>query len=192
VTTGWSVEADFSDCTQSVSVCKNLSIQTNNPTPWFYSRFGPISTSFATSYKIRWIGNDLLITTLPDGWYEQSEEEHISRAIKSFWYEVNYGLTLEQVEERITDRNGLCDICHKPNNADGRPLYVDHYHGINQQTRGMLCHGCNLRVGVVEKKLLVGIIEPPTSIEYIYELMSEETIERYQDVIEYIEKWAGH
>lgn len=57
----------------------------------------------------------------------------------------NYGLTQEQIDQLIADRNGLCDICHKPAKT-GKKLNVDHDHKTGK-FRGMLCWSCNVGLG---------------------------------------------
>lgn len=63
----------------------------------------------------------------------------------NYHYLHDYGLTLEQIDQMIADRNGLCDICHLPN-QDNTRLHVDHDHDTGQ-VRGMLCGNCNRGIG---------------------------------------------
>ena len=60
-----------------------------------------------------------------------------------------YGLTAEEYEERVRAQGGVCAICGKPQ-PGGKPLCVDHNHRTNK-LRALLCHGCNLTVGFLEK-----------------------------------------
>jgi len=78
-----------------------------------------------------------------------------------------YGLTQEQYEAEIAKRNGLCDICKRPQ-QNGFRLAVDHDHGCCDERhacdkcrRGLLCTNCNTLLGsahdsveVLEKAIL--------------------------------------
>ncbi len=69
-----------------------------------------------------------------------------------------YGITLEQYNEMFEQQNGVCAICGKLetailNNAVKR-LSVDHNHKTGK-VRALLCHTCNMYVGMVENKQLV-------------------------------------
>jgi Recombination endonuclease VII len=71
-----------------------------------------------------------------------------------------YGITLEQYNEMSLQQNGVCAICHRPQNAGyGRwggklPLAVDHNHTTGG-VRGLLCNRCNALLGAFENKELV-------------------------------------
>lgn len=105
-------------------------------------------------------------------------------------YRENYGLSLHQVEQRIEDRNGLCDICKRP--SIGQRLSVDHNHSTGQ-VRGMLCIGCNVRVGRIESLLLVGIASDPHPVADLRCCINDRELEKpwSDDVIEYLEKWES-
>lgn len=55
-----------------------------------------------------------------------------------------YNLTLEELVAREQAQGGKCAICLQP-----KKLVVDHDH-ITGQVRGLLCQGCNVRLGQVE------------------------------------------
>ena len=59
-----------------------------------------------------------------------------------------YGLTNDQVEAMITAQKGLCAICAEPLPAR---YHIDHSHSTGK-VRGILCHGCNLKLPMVEDK----------------------------------------
>lgn len=73
----------------------------------------------------------------------------------------NYSLTLSDYDELLESQNGVCAICGQPPPA-GRGLTVDHDHSccaVNKKScgkcvRGLLCHGCNMRLGQLESGLL--------------------------------------
>jgi len=66
-----------------------------------------------------------------------------------------YGITLEQYNAMLSKQSGVCMICGKINNRinykTGKPerLVVDHEHDTGM-VRGLLCHRCNLAVGIFE------------------------------------------
>lgn len=59
-----------------------------------------------------------------------------------------YGLSAEQIAAMHAAQGGLCPICSR---TLGRP-HIDHDHDTGQ-VRELLCHGCNIRVGFIEKNL---------------------------------------
>lgn len=75
--------------------------------------------------------------------------------ILSIKLKCKYGITLDQYNEMVEAQFGVCMICGKINNRmnykTGKPerLVVDHNHATNK-VRGLLCHRCNLAVGMYE------------------------------------------
>ena len=67
-----------------------------------------------------------------------------------------YEITLEQYNEKLKQQDGKCEICkrseNKLNSGKIQNFVVDHCHAT-LEVRGLLCHGCNKDVGVVEKRL---------------------------------------
>lgn len=69
-----------------------------------------------------------------------------------------YGITLKEYEAKAAAQNQVCAICKKPQNRKNgvtgkqENLVVDHNH-TTKQVRDLLCHKCNLSVGIVEKNL---------------------------------------
>lgn len=59
-----------------------------------------------------------------------------------------YNLSLDEYMEICKKQNGVCYICGRP--SDGQALCVDHNHKTGV-VRGLLCNGCNLRLGWYEK-----------------------------------------
>jgi len=66
---------------------------------------------------------------------EQRKKERTSHYIR------NYGLTKEQAEQLVADRNGVCSIC-----SLFLPLVVDHCHQTGK-VRGLICSACNSMLG---------------------------------------------
>lgn len=66
-----------------------------------------------------------------------------------------YGITFDDYVRMLEEQGGVCMICDKINNRinykTGKPerLVVDHDH-VTKQVRGLLCHRCNLAVGMHE------------------------------------------
>ena len=55
------------------------------------------------------------------------------------------GLTLDDFERMVTDRDGKCDICGR---SFGEDLQVDHDHA-DGRVRGLLCSSCNTGIGAL-------------------------------------------
>jgi len=62
-----------------------------------------------------------------------------------------HGITLEQYDEMFKQQNGVCAICSLVD-VTGRRLAVDHDHKTGK-IRGLLCTGCNTRLGTLENKI---------------------------------------
>ena len=61
----------------------------------------------------------------------------------------SYGITLVQYQEMVTQQDGVCAICQRP---DKRALSVDHCHKTGE-VRGLLCGACNRALGMLEDKI---------------------------------------
>jgi hypothetical protein len=76
-----------------------------------------------------------------------------------------YGITVEQFTRLLENQGYACAMCFEPFDAeqlDGeQPIHIDHDHGCcstknrscGQCVRGLLCHGCNVSLGHIERKL---------------------------------------
>lgn len=73
-----------------------------------------------------------------------------------------FGITLEQYDEMFENQNGVCAICGLVD-ATGRRLAVDHNHETGK-IRGLLCVGCNARLGTLEHKTW-----RPLAEKYLYD-----------------------
>lgn len=63
-----------------------------------------------------------------------------------------YGITVVEYEALYESQKGLCAVCGNnfPMAAGRKGLHVDHSHSTGR-IRGLLCHGCNIFVGYLEK-----------------------------------------
>ena len=66
------------------------------------------------------------------------------------YYKVEYGLTLEKVDEMLEEQDNRCFICKKKFTADKR-FQVDHNHETGE-IRALLCVYCNTRMEVIDNE----------------------------------------
>lgn len=67
-------------------------------------------------------------------------------------YRKAFGITLAHKEEMIAKQDGKCDVCGLPF-ANSKDTHVDHEHHGKKRVRGIVCSGCNVHIGIVERKL---------------------------------------
>lgn len=79
-------------------------------------------------------------------WRERNPLASRLRNLKS-----KYGLTGDQYMEILANQDGHCAICPRVDSgwATSPFLHVDHDH-VTGEVRGLLCHPCNIAVGLVE------------------------------------------
>ena len=58
---------------------------------------------------------------------------------------LRFGITEEQYEELLDRHGGLCALCRKSPEDEGKSLAVDHNHKTGE-IRGVLCGYCNHRI----------------------------------------------
>lgn len=58
-----------------------------------------------------------------------------------------FGISLDQYEEMVLERNGCCDICKSGTKGMGT-LHIDHCHKTGM-VRGLLCMNCNVSLGLM-------------------------------------------
>ena len=60
----------------------------------------------------------------------------------------SYGITLSELNEKITKQNNKCKICNKSlSELNSKDIHVDHNH-ITNNIRGILCKKCNSLLGL--------------------------------------------
>ena len=71
------------------------------------------------------------------------------RTQKDNYIRKQYGITLGEFNQRVSDQGGMCAICGRPDEVVGRSLNIDHCHepGV---VRGLLCGGCNRALGLFQ------------------------------------------
>lgn len=72
--------------------------------------------------------------------YQKNREAHNARSERARKKRL-YGITQEQYDGMLAERDGRCDLC-----GEQRKLDVDHDHETNR-IRGMLCRPCNTALG---------------------------------------------
>ena len=65
---------------------------------------------------------------------------------KNYQLKRDYGITLEQYDERLEQQNYSCLICGSHKDLFSKDLAVDHCHSTGK-IRGLLCKNCNTGIG---------------------------------------------
>lgn len=84
--------------------------------------------------------------------YRKDNPEIIKKIDKRHSLKRKYGMKLEEYQQRSASQNNSCEICGRIVGI----LSVDHNH-ITGQVRGLVCNGCNIKIGVIESKQLDSI-----------------------------------
>jgi len=65
-----------------------------------------------------------------------------------------YGISAEQYDTLFREQGGVCAVCKKESDTDGKnsKLQVDHNHTTGQ-VRGLLCYRCNVAIGMISEDL---------------------------------------
>jgi hypothetical protein len=71
------------------------------------------------------------------------------RCRESNWKRQGIACTAEMYEEMLHAQEGRCKICGEHESTLRIPLAVDHNH-MTGAVRGLLCRGCNAKLGVIE------------------------------------------
>ena len=79
---------------------------------------------------------------------DRRKDPNVKRRERNAHLQSMYGLTLDDYEACVGRQNDLCKICKEPSqDRQGGNLVVDHCH-ITNEFRGLLCHPCNLMLGL--------------------------------------------
>jgi len=91
--------------------------------------------------------------------YRKNNKTKYLLAIRRCKLKKDYGITLEEYNNLLKKQNGVCAICGKPPKKENTLLCIDHNHST-KEIRGLLCHNCNLVLGLVydNKIILENII----------------------------------
>ena len=83
----------------------------------------------------------------------RADNPEVVRGYKKKYHPTYYGLTAEQYDAENENRNGLCDVCKRPQ-QNGFRLAIDHNHdccpersACDKCRRGLLCTNCNTLLG---------------------------------------------
>lgn len=71
---------------------------------------------------------------------------------KEYALKHKYGITLEQHKQMYAEQDGCCAICGIL--VQYSKIHTDHDHQTNK-IRGLLCHGCNIALGMVKEDIVV-------------------------------------
>lgn len=89
------------------------------------------------------------------------DRKELNKLVKRKRRLTKYKLTLEDYDRMFVAQDGKCAICASPPRT-GFDLSVDHNHSCcsygtrccGKCVRGLICHGCNIRLGHIESDLL--------------------------------------
>lgn len=81
--------------------------------------------------------------------YYRNNREAIRRHYREWSYATEYGITLEDYKTMLENQDGACAICGRRKYSKHGLLSVDHDHETGE-TRGLLCHRCNLLLGLAK------------------------------------------
>lgn len=82
-------------------------------------------------------------------WYEENSEK-----VKASSKKCLCGITQEDFEQMKEDQNNCCAICKQP---FIKTPHIDHNHTTGK-VRGLLCNGCNIKVGCEESPLHPAVV----------------------------------
>jgi len=82
--------------------------------------------------------------------YRRNNKEHIRELQLARSYKTRHGSTLADYNRLLTAQKSCCAICKRPASDFKRRLHFDHCHRTSRP-RGLLCAGCNIAIGHLEK-----------------------------------------
>lgn len=90
-----------------------------------------------------------------DKWIEKRKEYYSKRkdSYKNQYLIKRFGIDLSQYNTMLSDQNGVCAICLKPERTvRNRNLAVDHCHKTGK-IMGLLCSHCNRALGLLQDNI---------------------------------------
>lgn len=93
-------------------------------------------------------GNKVQKAATNAAWAE-ANKEHVRKNAKARYYRAAYGMTLEEVAEKLEQQNFSCAICETGINEG--TLVIDHCHG-HGHIRDLLCNRCNISLAPLERE----------------------------------------
>ena len=81
--------------------------------------------------------------------YYEANKEEFTKKSRNARFKRLYGITLDEYNLMVTEREGCCDICGIHYNETGKNLAVDHCH-TTDKVRGLLCFNCNIGIGYLK------------------------------------------
>ncbi len=84
---------------------------------------------------------------LKKNWY-RNNSSRLKLQVKDNYYKRTYLISLKEANEILDKQGNACAICLKP--ICGRNVHIDHNHDTGK-LREILCPGCNLGIGFLEK-----------------------------------------
>lgn len=92
----------------------------------------------------------------PEKWekcWKNNRDKNPNRAANNHLKQ-NFGITLEEKKAILESQGGVCATCGTDNpsrNKSGNPNWVlDHNH-TTKRIRGVLCHSCNVAIGLLKE-----------------------------------------
>lgn len=77
-----------------------------------------------------------------------AEPEKYQKLERKHYFKSEYGISLEEYDLLLQKQHGLCKICKK-RFSNKQQTHLDHNHRT-AQIRGILCHKCNLLLGLAD------------------------------------------
>jgi Recombination endonuclease VII len=97
--------------------------------------------------------------------WQSRNKDRVNAYARRHNIQVIYGITWEEYEALLKKQDGKCAICRVPfiSHSHYRGTRIDHVPGT-KIVRGLLCHGCNIFVGYLEKRKELF----PTAMAYVW------------------------
>lgn len=110
----------------------------------------PYTTVWTRINRYGWTEADALSTPVREAKFPSDDPQYFRK--RHLWK--NYGMLLEEYEQKLANQGGCCAICGLAEEKfwarDGTGFVVDHDHATDEN-RGILCHGCNVGLGLYKE-----------------------------------------